>query len=145
MLQPERDNIFQRTWHDLQMHANSGLYSQMSQGRLIFEACILTIQSVVNIVNTRPAFIIQQADLVDYAYALVDIQNFFRDSSNDHIGTQYPFSKLMYPLDKAAQHLYEAVGETNVYLKERTENIQTFSSWLSKTLEQIAGLGDPPP
>jgi hypothetical protein len=145
MAQPQRDNIFQRTWHDFQNNPEIDLrYRRMSPGRLQFEACILSIQSIVNLLIQPPNFI-QQADLQDYSFAIVDIRNFFLFSSNSPVGTQYPFSELIYPLNKAEQHVIAAVGETNVYEIARTENIQMLNEWLRKTLEQIAGLGEPPP
>lgn len=141
MSQPQQNNIFQRTWYDLQ--ANPHLTS-VSQERLIFGACILTIQSIVNMLSSSRPWDIQQGDLEDYSFALVDIQKCFRALSTSPAGTQYPFSKLIYPLDQAEQFLGVALGLTNVHARRRTDSIQKFGHWLETTLEQVQGLGEPP-
>src|SRR3989442_4983982 len=120
MFQPQ-DNIFRRTWSDLQ---NSDLRFRMSQGRLKFEACKLTIQSIVNVLNSVRAWDIQPVDLQDYSYALLDIHQCFREFSNAPIGTQHSFSKLTYPLNQATQHLGVALGQKSIFATKRTESIQ---------------------
>jgi hypothetical protein len=142
MSQPQQINIFQRTWHDLQTNPN---LAPMSRERLIFEACILTIYSIVSLLASKSPWDILQEDLADYAYALVDIRQCFRFLSISPVGTQYPFSKLIYPLEQAQQFLGEALGQPKVHAKNRTKNMQQFMYWLEMTLEQVKGLDEPPP
>ena len=141
MFQPQKNNIFRRTWLNLQTNPIS---FRMSQERLKFEACKLTIQSMVNVLNSVQAWDIQQADLQDYSYALLDVYQCFRIFSTNPVGTQYPFSKLIYPLNQATQYLGVALGQKNNFAKKRTESIQKFNYWLDMILEQMKGLGDPP-
>lgn len=145
MSQLQQNNIFTRTWFDLQTNPNNDLRFRMSLGRLKFEACKLTIQSIVNVLDSVQAWDIQQADLQDYSYALLDIHQCFREFSNAPVGTQYPFSKLISPLNQATQYLGVALGQKNIFAKKRTESIQNFREWLDRILEQIKGLGELPP
>ena len=145
MLQPQQNNIFTRTWCDLQTDLKNDLRIRMSPWRLKFEACKLTIQSIVNVLHSVQAWDIEQVSLQDYSYALLDIHQCFREFSNSPVGTQYPFSKLISPLDQVTAYLGVALGQKNIFAKKRTDSIQKFRDGLDKILEQIKGLGELPP
>ena len=141
MSQLQQNNIFKRTRDGLK---NSDSRFQANSRRFEFESCKLTIQSIVDIVDSQPPYTIEQASLEDFAYALVDINKFFLASRNSPDGPSYPFSKLIGPLNKAAQYVGVAVGQRDNHPQKRTDNIQKLSEALRALLEQIEGFGEPP-
>jgi|SRR5579863_5517387 len=141
MSQPNQNNAYTRKWNDLQINPR---YNGMSQERLKFEACKLAVHSMVNALESILPWKIQQEDLEDYSYALLDIYRCYREFSNSPVGTKYHFSNLIDPLNQAIQYLGVALGQKNNNAKKRTESIQTLIKKLDMILEQIKGQSDPP-
>lgn len=142
MSQPQQNNIFRRKLYDYQNNPNR---SPMSQERLIFGACILTINYIVSFLGSKRPWVIEQSDLEDYSNALVDIRQCLRWLNTSPVGSQYPFGQLIGPLNQAEQFLGEAIGQSSKYSKERTESIQEFRAKLDMILELVRGADDPPP
>jgi hypothetical protein len=143
--QPDKDNIFIRTQQGLEeTNRNADTGSKKSKQSLKFEACKLTIKSMHSVLIDENEFEIQEADLLDYAYALRDINKCLYEFSISDIGTQYSFSKIIDPLEQAKSYLVEALGIKNIHSRRRTTSIQRLRSWLGKAKGLIEGLPDPP-
>jgi hypothetical protein len=140
-LQPDKDNIFRRIWNDLRADD----LSQGSEEWIEFEACKLTIQSIVQTLFTTKASKLQQDDLSDYEEALMDIRICYHNFSVSDLGTQYAFSNIIGPLEKATIYVNGASGIKNYHSITRTRYIQELRKFLVETLDQIEGLGGIPP